>query len=90
MLEACRFTSNLLYALYECFSPGDDLIDLLNTPVCVRPSVRTPTNSFFSDFDLIWCVGRPRPDMRTNVTSMRSKVKFKVTALLKFRKIALF
>ena len=24
--------------------------------VCIRPSVRTSTKSFFSDFDLIWCV----------------------------------
>ena len=32
----------------------------------------------FSDFDLTWCVGRPRPDMRTSVTSTRSKVKVKV------------
>ena len=53
----------------------------------VRPSVRTSTKSFFSDFDLIWCVGRPRPYLRTNLTSIRSNVKVKVTALLKFRKL---
>jgi len=35
---------------------------------CVRPSVRTSTKSF-SDLHLIWYVGRPRPDMRINVTS---------------------
>jgi len=29
----------------------------------------------FSDFDLIWCVGRPRPDMRTSMTSTQCKVK---------------
>jgi len=39
----------------------------------------------FSDFDLIWCVGRPRPDMLTIVISTLSKVK--VTELLKFRKL---
>jgi len=32
-------------------------------------------------------VGRPRLDMRTSVTSTRSKVKIKVTELLKFRKL---
>ena len=41
----------------------------------------------FSDFDLICCVGRPRPDMRTSMTSTRSKVMVKVTELLKFRKL---
>ena len=44
---------------------------------------------FFSDFDLIWCVGRPRPHMRTSVTSTRSKVKVKVkvTELPNLRKL---
>jgi len=41
----------------------------------------------FSDFDLIWCVGRPRLDIRTNMTLTRSKVKIKVTELLKFQKL---
>jgi len=36
---------------------GDDLVDW-NSGVSVRPSVRTSTKSF-SDFHLIWCVGRP-------------------------------
>jgi len=56
---------------------------------CVRPSVRTFTKSF-SDFHLIWCVGRPQPriySMRTSVTSARSKVKVKVTELPKLRKV---
>ena len=35
---------------------------------CVRPYVRTSTKSF-SDFHLIWCVGRPWPHMHTSVTS---------------------
>jgi len=35
----------------------------------------------FSDFDLIWCVGRPPPDMRTSMTSTRSKVKVKLRKL---------
>jgi len=52
---------------------------------CVRPSVRT--KSFFPDFHLIWCVGRPRPHMRTSVTSTRSKVRVKVTELRKLRKL---
>jgi len=43
----------------------------------------------FSDFDLVWCVGRPRPHMRTNVTLTRSKVKFKVTQLPKLGKLHL-
>jgi len=65
-------------------SPGDNLIDWkLRVSVCpsVRPYVRTSTKSFFSDFDLIWCVGRPRPHMRSSVTSNRSTVKVKVTEL---------
>ena len=52
----------------------------------VRTSVRASTKSF-SDFHLIWCVGRPRPHMRTSVTSTRSKVKAKVTVLPKLRKV---
>ena len=46
-------------------SPGDGRIDW-NSGVSVRTSVRpycTSTKSF-SNFDLIWCVHRPRPDMR--------------------------
>jgi len=48
------------------------------------PSVRQSTKSF-SDLHLIWCVGRPRPRMRTLVTSTRSKVKVKITELVKFQ-----
>ena len=55
---------------------------------CVCPYVRPYTfTKFFSDFHLIWCVGRPRPHMRTSVTSTRSKVKVKVTELPKLRKL---
>jgi len=50
---------------------------------CVRP-FRPYVHKKFSDFHLIWCVGRPRPHMRTSVTSTRSKVK--VTELPKLRK----
>jgi len=57
-----------------------------SSSVRVGPSVRTSTKSFFSDFDLIWCVGRLRPDMRI-MTSTRSKIKVKVTGLLNFRKL---
>jgi len=48
-------------------SPGDDLIDWKSS-VSVRPSTKS-----FSDFDQIWCVGRPRLDMPIRVTSTRSK-----------------
>ena len=61
-------------------SPGDDLIDLLNSSASVRPYVH-----IFFDFDVIWYMSRPRPDMRTSMTSTRSKVKVK--ELLKFRKL---
>ena len=62
-------------------SPTDDLVDWNSG---VRPSVRPQS---FSDFHLIWCVGRPRPHMLTSVTSTRSKVKVKVTELPKLRKL---
>jgi len=52
----------------------------------VCPSVHTSTKSF-SDFALVGCVGRPRLDMRTSMTSTRSKVKVKVMELLKLRKL---
>ena len=52
----------------------------------IRPSVRTSTKSSY-DFRIIWYVGRPRPHMRTSVTSTRSKVKVKVTELPKLRKV---
>ena len=56
--------------------------------VSVRTFVRTYVREkFFSYFHLIWCVGRPRPHMRTNVTSIRSKVTVKVTELPKLRKL---
>jgi len=51
-------------------------------------SVRTYVHKvFFSDFDLIWCVGRPPPAIRTNMTSTRSKVKVKVKELVKLQKL---
>jgi len=50
----------------------------------VRPSVHTSTKGF-SDFHLIWCVGRLRPHMCTSVTSTRSKIK--VTELPKLQKL---
>ena len=34
-----------------------------------------------SNFHLIWCADRPRPDMRTSMISTQSKVKIKVTQL---------
>jgi len=53
----------------------------------VSPSIRTSICPYevFLDFDLIWCVGRPRPDIQTSVTSTRSNVK--VMDLLKFQKL---
>ena len=65
--------------------PGDALIDLMLEVMSVLPSVR-PSTKFFFDFDLIWCVGRPR-QYATSVTSTQSKVKVKVTGLLNFRKL---
>jgi len=59
---------------------------------CVRPYVRTYVlyvrPQSFSDFHLIWCVGRPdHIIMRTSVTSTRSKVRVKVTELPKLQKL---
>ena len=70
-------------------SPGDDLIDWnsgVSDRLYVCLSVSMSTKSF-SDFDLIWSVGRPRPDMHTSVTSTQSKVTVKVTELPKLRKL---
>jgi len=39
---------------------SDILIDLLLEVMSVRPSTKS-----LSDFALIWCVGRPQPDMRS-------------------------
>jgi len=62
-------------------------MDLLKSGVSVRPYVRPSV----SDVDIISCVGRSRPVMRTSVTWIRSKVKVKakvkVTDRLKFRKL---
>ena len=52
----------------------------------VRPYVRMSTKCF-SNFHLIWFVGRPRPHMRTSVTLTRSNVRVKVTELPKLRKL---
>jgi len=54
---------------------------------CFHPSICTSATSTkrFSDFNIIWRVSRPRPDMCTSVTSTRSKVK--VTELLSCRKL---
>jgi len=73
--------SRQVWSRYQ--SPGDDLIDWNLGVSSHRTSIRTSTKSFFSDFDLIWCVGRPLPDMHTIVTSTRSKEKVKVTELVK-------
>ena len=57
---------------------------------CVSPCVHTyfcPSTKVFPNFDIIWCVGRTRPDTRIHVTLTRSKVKVKVDELLKFRKM---
>ena len=62
-------------------SPGPTRLELRCPSVCT--SICTST----SDFHLIWCVGRPRPDMRTSVTLTRSKIKVKDTELPKLRKL---
>ena len=58
--------------------PGDDLIDW-NSGVSGHPYVHKK----FSNFDLIWCVGRPRSDMHTNVSStdLRSRSRSQSTFL---------
>ena len=64
---------------------GDDLINWN----CLRLSIPTsvcPQKSL-SDFNLIWCVGRPQSVKCISTTSTRSKVKIKVTKLLKFWKL---
>jgi len=53
---------------------GPQRVDLIMQVMPVRPCTKR-----FPDFDLIWCVGRPRPHMHIRVTSTRSKVKVKVT-----------
>jgi len=72
-------------------SPIDDLVGLLKLSCVrlyvrkyVRPSVHK--KSFFP-ISIIRCVIRSRPDMHTSLTSTRSKIKVKVTELLKFRKL---
>jgi len=71
-------TSELLLQLISVFrsSPSDDVIDW-NSGLSVHPSVHISIHKKFSDFNLIWCVGRPRPDMHTSMTLTRSKVKVK-------------
>jgi len=54
----------------------------IGTRMC--PSVHPQS---FCDLDIIWCMGRPQPYMRTSITSARCKVKIKVTELLKFQKL---
>ena len=56
-------------------------------PPYVYPYIHPYIHKVFSDFHLIWCVGRPRPDMCTSVISTRSKVKVRVTELPKLRKV---
>jgi len=87
----CVFCSLMPIAMcYVIFSSslGNDLINW-NSGLSV-PSVRMSVHLFtksFSDFDLIWCVGRPRPDMCTIMTSTQSTVKIKVTEFLKLKKL---
>ena len=62
--------------------------DLLNTGASVHPYVRPYVHEvYFSDLDVIWCVGRLRTDVCTSMTSTRSQVKVKVMGLLKFRNL---
>jgi len=70
-------------------SPSGVLIDLglLLEVVSIHPSVRPQR---FSDFALIRCIGRPRLDMRTSVTSTQSKVKGEGHGVPEVPKIALF
>jgi len=52
----------------------------------VPPYVRPCAESFFQFRSNLVC-GWTRPDMRTSVTLTQSKVKIKVTELLKFQKL---
>jgi len=67
-------------------SPTIDLVDR-NWGVSVCPYFHPCIQKRFSDFDLIWCVGRPPPHMCTSVTLTRYKVKVKVTDLPKLLKL---
>jgi len=80
---------NVLHSSVNYFIPflGHRLCDVLryflNSNVSVRPSVHAYVRMYFrpqkvSDLDIIWCVGRPQPDMRTRMTLTLSKVKVKV------------
>ena len=60
---------------------GDVLTHLLLEVVSIRPFTRS-----FSDFDLIWCVGRLRPHMCKSMTYTQYKVKVKDTQFVKFGK----
>jgi len=73
------------YVLHVIFrsSTGSDLINW-NSGLSI-PSVRTSVHLFTKS--LIWCVGRPRPDMCAIVTSTQSKVNIKVTKFLMFQKL---
>jgi len=63
----CWFTYH--YTIFFRSSPRrwPSRLELRYTCPSVRTSVRTSTKSF-SDFHSIWCVGRPRPHMRTSMT----------------------
>jgi len=71
----CFLEMNSYFLLIFRSSPGSDLVDWKS-----GVSVQTSTKSFY-DFDLIWCVGRPRPicapvwprpDLRSRSRSFRS------------------
>jgi len=76
--KICR---HILYFRFLGHRLGDDLVDW-NSGVSVRPYVHKKFFRFPSNFVFGY---RPRPHMRTSVTSTRSKVK--VTELPKLRKV---
>jgi len=77
--------SNVIFRL----STSDDLINW-NSGLSVHLYVCPSIHKKFFWLQLIWCVGRSRPDMRISLTLTQSKVKIKVTDLLKFWKLHFF
>ena len=59
----------------------------LAKPCMLAAMTAAPLRGFLVEFPSNLVCGRPRPHMRTSVTSTRSKVKEKVTELPKLRKV---
>ena len=75
-----HFYLSLIVPSYDIIN--DVINDVIMSDADCTPGREPRSIAASSDFDLIWYAGRPRPDMRTSMTSTRSKVK--VTRLLNF------